>query len=64
MIYSSEQRRLTAAYTRPLHANAVLARCAAGLLVIVGVAAMGSPDNGTEQGPVVSVSAPQGATGR
>jgi hypothetical protein len=64
MIYSSEQRRLTAAYTRPLHAHAVLARCAAGLLVIVGVAAMGTPGSGTKQGPVVSVSASQGASGR
>jgi hypothetical protein len=64
MIYSSERRRLTAAYTKPLNAHAVLARCAAGLLVILGAATMGSPDGATKQEAVVSVSAPQGASGR
>jgi|SoiMetStandDraft_5_1073268.scaffolds.fasta_scaffold815749_1 hypothetical protein len=41
MVSSKERRRLEDLHRPPLDARAALAKCAAGLLIIVGIAAIG-----------------------
>jgi hypothetical protein len=60
---STERRRLEAQYREPIDARAELAKCAAGLLVIVAIAASSFADE--EQDSLkAAVSAPRVASGR
>jgi len=62
MMTSTERRRLEAQYREPINVRAELAKCAAGLLVIVAIAASSFTDD--EQDAVkAAVSAPRAASG-
>lgn len=60
---SNERSRLEAQYREPIDARAEIAKCAAGLLVIVAIAASGLAD-GQEDPLEAAVSVPRVASGR
>jgi hypothetical protein len=64
MISPSERHRLESAHPAPVDVRVLLARCAAGLLVIVGLALIGATSGDDGQGANASVSAPRVASGR
>jgi hypothetical protein len=64
MISPLERHRLESAYPASVDAHVLLARCAAGLLVIVGIALIGATSYDDGQGANTSVSAPRAASGR
>ena len=63
MVSSKERRRLEDLYRPPLDARAALAKCAAGLLIIAGIAAIGVSASGPE-GAVVATSEQSAASDR
>jgi hypothetical protein len=61
---SNERRRIEAEYGEPVDARVVIAKCAAGLLVVVAIAVSGMIAGGAEDPVRAALSAPQVATGR
>jgi hypothetical protein len=64
MVDSSEQRRLIACYREPRNARAVVARCAAGLLIVAVIAIAGASYSDSEAPETARVNAPRVASGR
>lgn len=63
MISSSERQRLLEAYRAPFNARAALARAAAGLVIVFGIALIGFNSSG-EVEPRAAFSSQQAASGR
>ena len=63
MMTTDERRRLEAQYREPIDARVELAKCAAGLLVIVAIA-VSALANAPEDALEAAVSAPRVASGR
>jgi hypothetical protein len=61
---SNERRRIEAEYREPVDARRVIAKCAAGLLVVMAIAASGAIVGGVEDSARAAFSVPQVATGR
>ena len=64
MVNSSEKRRLIECYREPRDAWAVVARCAAGLLIVVVIAIAGASHSDGEAPETARVNSPRVATGR
>jgi hypothetical protein len=64
MLTSSERRSLERLYRQPIDARAVLAKCAAGLLIVTGIAAIGVATSNEDQSRTASVTGPQAASDR
>jgi hypothetical protein len=62
MISSSEKRRLMEAYQDPVGARAAVAKAIAGLVIIIGIAVIGTQTVEDEQ--TAQVSSQQAASGR
>ncbi len=62
MVSSNEKRRLVEAYREPIDARAAIAKCAAGLLIVAGIALIGVSSGEGE--PSATVSSRQVASGR
>ncbi len=62
MLTAPERRRLESDYGGSTSAPATLAKCAAGLLIIVGIAAIGTTGNENDP-PQAGISASRVATG-
>lgn len=64
MVTPSERQRLEEAYRGPVYPWRTVAKCAVGLLVLVGLAALGVATVEDEQTAATSLSAPRVANGR
>jgi hypothetical protein len=64
MVDTSQKRRRKTFFREPLDARAVLAKCAAGLIVIVGIALLGISTIADDGAKTASISAPRAANGR
>jgi hypothetical protein len=64
MVTESEKRKLRAAYGEHIDGRAALAKCAAGLLIIIGLAAIGVATPGDETTHTAALSAPRAEIGR
>ena len=62
MITPQERTRLQSAYRAPVSASAALARCAAGLLVIAGIASVGVVTSAGDERDAARVSVPRVAS--
>lgn len=64
MLSSSERRALERSYREPIDARAVIAKCAAGLLIVIGIAAIGVATSNEDQSRIASITGTQAASDR
>jgi hypothetical protein len=64
MVTKSQRQEIESAYRASIDPRAALAKCAAGLLVIAGIAAVGVISAGYDQSNVAALNAPRVATAR
>jgi hypothetical protein len=63
MLSSSERRNVERWYRKPIDARAVIAKCAAGLFILVGIAAIGVATSNPDQSSTASITGLQAASG-
>jgi hypothetical protein len=64
MLTSSERRSLERSYRKPIDARAVIAKCAAGLIIVIGIAAIGVATSNEDSLATASITVPQAASDR
>ena len=64
MVSSEEKRQLLESYREPVNARAVVAKCAAGLLVIIGIAVVGITTDTGDSAMSAAAVTPRVALGR
>jgi hypothetical protein len=64
MLTSSERRSLERSYGKPIDARALIAKCAAGLIIVIGIAAIGVATSNEDNLATASITVPQAASDR